>query len=163
MIGKVSAEMLRPSARLAPNRLLSWLAAHSVDCFAMSEDLPHPESRVRVDGERITLDWRRTNVEALTRLLRHTRRVLRDCGFPVVFVQRYTEENPGHQCGTVRMGLDPATAPLDAFCRAYDQPNLFVVDASFLPNSAAVNPSLTIIARALRVAAHIREQQWAAA
>ena len=53
------------------------------------------------------------------------------------------------------MGSDPAQAPLDVFCRAYDHPNLFVVDASFLPTSAAVNPALTIAAQALRVAAHI--------
>jgi hypothetical protein len=42
----------------------------------------------------------------------------------------------------VRIGLDPATSPLDPFCRAWDHPNLFVVDASFLPTSAAVNPAL---------------------
>ena len=42
------------------------------------------------------------------------------------------------------------------FCRAHDVENLFVVDASFFPSSAAVNPALTIIAQALRVAEHIR-------
>ena len=47
------------------------------------------------------------------------------------------------------------TAPLDPYCRAHDHPNLFVVDASFLPTSAAVNPALTIAAQALRVANHI--------
>ena len=44
---------------------------------------------------------------------------------------------------------------LDPFCRAHDVENLFVVDASFFPSSAAVNPGLTIIAQALRVADHI--------
>ena len=53
------------------------------------------------------------------------------------------------------IGEDPATAPLDPFCRTYDHPNLFVVDASFLPTSAAVNPALTIAAQALRVGDHI--------
>ena len=46
-------------------------------------------------------------------------------------------------------------APLDIYCRAFDHPNLFVVDAGFLPTSAAVNPALTIAAQALRVADHI--------
>ena len=45
---------------------------------------------------------------------------------------------------------------LDSFCRAHDLPNLFVVDGSFFPSSAAVNPGLTIIAQALRVADHIK-------
>jgi choline dehydrogenase-like flavoprotein len=44
---------------------------------------------------------------------------------------------------------------LDPFCRSHDVENLFVVDASFFPSSAAVNPALTIIAQALRVADHI--------
>jgi hypothetical protein len=44
---------------------------------------------------------------------------------------------------------------LDPFCRAHDLSNLYVVDASFFPSSAAVNPALTIIAQALRVADHL--------
>ena len=67
----------------------------------------------------------------------------------------FDRRTPSHQSGTVRIGADPATAPLDPYCRAYDHPNLFVVDASFLPTSAAVNPSLSVAAQALRVADHI--------
>jgi choline dehydrogenase-like flavoprotein len=48
---------------------------------------------------------------------------------------------------------------LDPFCRTHDVENLFVVDASFFPSSAAVNPGLTIAAQALRVAEHI-EATW---
>ncbi len=51
--------------------------------------------------------------------------------------------------------MNPTTAPLDPYCRAFDHANLFVVDASFLPTSAGVNPSLTVAAQALRVADHI--------
>jgi choline dehydrogenase-like flavoprotein len=45
---------------------------------------------------------------------------------------------------------------LDPFCRSHDVQNLFVVDSSFFPSSAAVNPALTIAAQALRVADHIQ-------
>ena len=45
---------------------------------------------------------------------------------------------------------------LDPYCRSHDVENLFVVDASFFPSSAAVNPALTIVAQALRVADHIQ-------
>ena len=48
---------------------------------------------------------------------------------------------------------------LDTYCRAHDIDNLFVVDASFFPSSAAVNPALTIAAQALRVAEHITETE----
>jgi choline dehydrogenase-like flavoprotein len=60
--------------------------------------------------------------------------------------------NYGHACGTARFGRDPATSVLDAGCRAHEVDNLYVVDASFMPRSGAVNPSLTIAANALRVA-----------
>jgi choline dehydrogenase-like flavoprotein len=59
------------------------------------------------------------------------------------------------------MGNDPASAPLDAYCRSYDHRNLFVVDGGFLPTSAAVNPALSIAAQALRVADHIRKMELA--
>jgi choline dehydrogenase-like flavoprotein len=60
-----------------------------------------------------------------------------------------------HQCGTARFGNDPATSVLDPFCKAWDVDNLYVVDASFLPSSTAVNPSLTIVAQAVRTAEHL--------
>jgi choline dehydrogenase-like flavoprotein len=60
--------------------------------------------------------------------------------------------NFGHPSGTLRFGKDPATSVLDADCKAHDLENLYVADASFMPSSMGVNPSLTIAANALRVA-----------
>ena len=68
-------------------------------------------------------------------------------------------KNTTHQCGTLVFGTDPRASVLDPFCRAHDVENLFVVDASFFPSSAAVNPGLTIAAQALRVADHIIDQR----
>ena len=61
----------------------------------------------------------------------------------------------GATAGTLVFGTDSRTSVLDPFCRAHDVSNLFVVDASFFPSSAAVNPALTIVAQALRTADHI--------
>ena len=72
-----------------------------------------------------------------------------------MLTRAFDRRTPSHQCGTVRSATDPATSALDPFCRAHDHPNLFVVDAGFLPSSAAVNPALTIAAQALRVAEHL--------
>ena len=60
-----------------------------------------------------------------------------------------------HQNGTIRFGNDPKTSVLDANCKAHDVDNLYVVDGSFFPSSAAVNPALTIMANALRVGDHL--------
>ena len=57
-----------------------------------------------------------------------------------------------HQAGTLRFGPDPTSSVLDLDCKAHGIDNLYVTDASFFPSIAAVNPTLTIIANALRVA-----------
>ena len=57
----------------------------------------------------------------------------------------------------MRFGSDPEQAVLDPWCRFYGTPNLFVVDSSFMPTSAGVNPSLTIAANGLRVGSHIAD------
>jgi len=63
-----------------------------------------------------------------------------------------------HQAGTVRFGVDPATSVLDVNCKAHELDNLYVTDASFFPSIGAVNPTLTIVANALRVADKIGER-----
>jgi len=63
-----------------------------------------------------------------------------------------------HQAGTARFGTDPAASVLDVHCKAHDLDNLYVVDSSFMPSVGAVNPTLTIIANALRVGDHIAER-----
>jgi choline dehydrogenase-like flavoprotein len=155
LVGKVTGPILKANLPYAPGFALDWLARHSVDWGAFSEDLPDPESRVRVNGRTIISDWRKTNMAAHERLIETMRERFRAAGYPIVLTWAWDQRTPSHQCGTVRMGLDPASAPLDPFCRAHDHQNLFVVDASFLPTSAAVNPALTIAAQALRVADHM--------
>jgi choline dehydrogenase-like flavoprotein len=123
----------------------------------MSEDLPREENRVVIDPSgRIQLHYQPNNLQAHARLVTTTTRLLKRLGFWVVMTHSHKTRNTTHQCGTLCFGTDPRTSVLDPFCRAHDVENLFVVDASFFPSSAAVNPALTIIAQALRVADHIR-------
>jgi choline dehydrogenase-like flavoprotein len=58
-----------------------------------------------------------------------------------------------HQCGTLKSGNDPKTSVLNKYCRVHEIENLYVIDGSFFPSSAAMNPALTIAAQALRVVA----------
>ena len=83
------------------------------------------------------------------------KRILKRLGFWKVVTYSHGIRNTTHQCGTLRFGSNPRESVLDSYCRTHDIENLFVVDASFFPSSAAVNPGLTIIAQALRVADHI--------
>lgn len=72
--------------------------------------------------------------------------------------QRIPLAGVAHQNGTIRFGNDPKASALDSNCKAHDLDNLYVVDGSFFPSSAAVNPALTIMANALRVGDHLRER-----
>jgi len=162
LLGRITAPILKANLRLVPERLLAKLSAHSVDWYLMSEDLPNPESRVRVEGGDIVLDWRRSNMTAHRGLVARMREMFRAAGYPIILTRPFDRRTPSHQCGTVRFGDDPDTSALDTYCRAHDHPNLFVVDASFMPSSAAVNPALTIAAQALRVADHIVAKGFAA-
>ena len=68
--------------------------------------------------------------------------------------------NLGHVCGTCRFGTDPKTSVLQPQSRAHEVDNLYVVDTSFHPSSAGLNPSLTVAANALRVAEHVDQTQF---
>jgi choline dehydrogenase-like flavoprotein len=139
-----------------PLRAYDYWVSRGVDWLVMSEDLPRESNRVSVDATgRIRLNYRPNNLRAHEELVRHTRRILHRLGFIKVMAHSHRTQNTTHQCGTLVFGEDPKTSVLDPFCRAHDVKNLFVVDASFFPSSAAVNPGLTIVAQALRVADHI--------
>lgn len=155
LLGRVTAPILKSNLAWAPERALGVLSRRAVDWYAMSEDLPNPESRVTVSGEQIRLAWKRSNWEAHLRLVAVFKERLRAAGYPIVLTKPFDRRTPSHQCGTVRLGADPAQAPVDPYGRAFDHENLFVVDASLLPTSAAVNPSLTVAALALRAANHV--------
>lgn len=161
LLGKISGPILAASSPL-PTPMANWIARRSVDFYAMSEDLPNPESRVTVEDGQIRLDWKRSNWEAHLALVKKLKSVLRKAGFPIVLSSAFDRRTPSHQCGTARMGDDPASAVVDSYCRSFDHPNLFIVDASVLPTSAAVNPALTIAALALRSARGIVQRDLAA-
>ena len=141
-----------------PERAYDVWVSRANDWLAMTEDLPDPENRVRLSSDgRIILEYRPNNLAPHARLVKELRAILFKAGYwsPRVFLHSVGVKNTTHQCGTIVFGTDPRRSVLDPFCRTHDVQNLFVVDASFFPSSAAVNPGLTIAAQALRVADHI--------
>ncbi|MFT5869910.1 MAG: choline dehydrogenase-like flavoprotein [Paracoccaceae bacterium] len=157
LLGKITAEILATQVNL-PGPVTRWIAARSFDWYAMSEDLPSDDSRVSLRGDQIVLDWKRSNWQAHEALVTKLKSLLRRAGCPIVMSRAFDRKTPSHQCGTAVFGNDPNATVLDLFCRSHDHENLFVVDASFLPTSAAVNPALTIAAQALRVADYIKHK-----
>ena len=81
---------------------------------------------------------------------------MRSFGSRLIFEKHGGIETTSHQCGTTRMGSEPAASVLDPLCKTWEIDNLYDVDGGFFVSSAAVNPSLTIAAQALRVGAHLK-------
>ena len=172
-VGKLDADTLRGGApAIAPGWSLDLMARHSMDFWLTSEDLPDPDNRVTLDREgNIVLAYRPNNETAhqrLTAKLEQLMKQQRKCGVHghecheglfsrnLFLGQRIPLAGVAHQNGTARFGHDPRASVLDLNCRAHEVDNLYVVDASFFPSSAAVNPALTIMANALRVADHLK-------
>ncbi len=148
-----------------PKMPFDVMARHAMAFWLSSEDLPHPDNRICYDGERVVLDVTEGNMEAHRRLRKKLQLMLSTGGAPVPLLERslYLGKNipiggTAHQAGTARFGRDPATSVLDLNCKAHDLDNLYLADASFFPSIGAVNPTLTIIANALRVADQIQQR-----
>lgn len=177
-VGKLDRHALAAGApAIAPGFALEIMGNHSLDFWLTSEDLPDPNNRVRLDRDgTIVMDYKPNNEEGHKRLAAKLKDLMRNqtaCGLHGhdchqglfarnLFVgDRIPLAGVAHQNGTIRFGHDPKTSALDVNCRAHEVDNLYVVDGSFFPSSAAVNPALTIMANALRVGDHLIERMAA--
>src|SRR6185369_2551288 len=173
LMGKTVIEGLRGYEDKYAPLTIEEVAKNSIDWWLTTEDLPDPNNQVRVEGDqRIVIDYTENNSEPFDRLVERWKGVLKEigCGCHIVpqanyfapktgyFTTKMPMHSLGHQVGTCKFGEDPATSVLDLNCRAHDVDNLYVVDGSFFVSSGAVNPTLTIIANALRVGDHLLER-----
>lgn len=157
--------LMRPAVRRVYERFFTG----GLVLAAMTEDLPYSDNRVLL-SERPTTDGRQRmriqyrlhpgDAERRTAFLRQLKEVL-DPFRTLSLGSGKDNANLGHVCGTVRFGTDPKDSVLDAHNRAHELDNLYVVDTSFFPSSAGLNPSLTVAANALRVGAHVNQVHFA--
>jgi choline dehydrogenase-like flavoprotein len=152
MLGKLQAPMVKPARPRVPMWALRLVTDRSIDLYLTTEDLPRLGNRVEVRRDQISIAWTPNNLRPHTELVKRMSTAVRRAGYPIVLSERMGIATNSHQCGTAVAGHDPARSVLDADCRSHDVANLFVVDSSFFPSSAALNPALTIAANALRVA-----------
>jgi choline dehydrogenase-like flavoprotein len=127
--------------------------------LCIAEDQPQATNGVTIDRERrdrfglpqlvIETRYSLRDQRAVRGLVRRAKRVLRASG--AWFFHTHAIKTFSHALGTVRMGRDPVSAPVDPCGRFRGLDNLWIADGSVLPRSAGVNPSLTIAASALRI------------
>jgi choline dehydrogenase-like flavoprotein len=145
--------------------------------FNRSEQAPNPDSRVTLGHERDALGMRRVRVD--WRLSAVDRRTVRRCALLIgeemgrldlgrVRLNGWLRDADDdtawpepemrggcHHMGTTRMAGDPAHGVVDANCRVHGLSNLYIAGSSVFPTAGFMNPTLTIIALALRLADHL--------
>jgi choline dehydrogenase-like flavoprotein len=164
--GAVTPDSLRGeaevAAQLAGDRTPAEVARHGVVFQLSTEDLPRSDNRVQLDGAgRLRLRHVASNLTPARELAGRVRALLPALGMepdhlvPLTAHGRAAPADVAYQAGTARFGKDPSSSVLDTDCRAHELDNLYVVDASFLPSTGAVDPALTVMANALRVGDHL--------
>jgi choline dehydrogenase-like flavoprotein len=138
-----------------------------------AEQQPNSESRVTLGQEadqlglpKLRIDWRYSALDVRTAV--ETLRLLSDdlakWGHgrldydPQQVEDRITRDGAygGHHIGTARMGCHPETSVVDRDCRVHGVRNLYIAGSAVFPTSSQANPTLTIVALALRLADHVR-------
>ena len=136
---------------------------HQVGLKMVGEMLPDERNRVTLADEkdqyglpvaRISYSWGENDKRLIQHALKEMQASLEGAGVTHLFRQ---EDDTNHLAGTARMGFDAKTSVVNADCRSWDIPNLWICDGSVFPTTGGVNPSLTIQAIALRTANRIKE------
>lgn len=155
--------------RLVDPRLGRW-SSEMIRVRSFCEAEPLRSRRVRLSDARDALGRRRIRVEwspsdlelrSLRRGQELVGRALADAGIGRLECSLGTDQQPeietaSHHMGTTRMHPDPARGVVDANCRVHGHHNLFIAGSSVFPTAGFANPTLTIVALALRLADHLR-------
>jgi len=156
--GLVENEAPKPLGKLA-GKLVKLLTG----LLAIAEDQPQFKNYIAIDESKfgafnmatpiVSHEYTQRDMDALKILISEAKKIMKKAG--AVFNYTHHIRTFSHSAGTIRMGVDSKTSPLDSNCNFRGVDNLYVVDACFMPTSAALNPSLTISANALRVGQHL--------
>ena len=166
MIPGQAPALIAPLVNVMPEPVLEFTALRTTCWWLQTEDLPESKNRVRWENGKIRVDYTLNNLEARDRLIDRWKQVLKKLHSTTKHVVPFGYypsscmplSAVGHQCGTCRFGTDATTSVLDLNCRTHDVDNLYVVDSSFFPSNTGVNPTLTVVANAIRVAEHLKQR-----
>jgi choline dehydrogenase-like flavoprotein len=147
------------------HRVLAERYGHQISLGVMGEDLPEEHNQVVLDpvltdghgipAPRVRYRLSENSERMLDDGIARAREALEAAGATSVLVTRVLRPSGWHLLGTTRMGDDPQRSVVDRWGRTHDVPNLFVIDGGVFTTSAAVNPTTTIQALALRTADHL--------
>jgi choline dehydrogenase-like flavoprotein len=164
--------------KLADRKFPSIIVRSRANLYSLdfhAEQQPNPGSRVTLGEDRdalgmprLRVDWRysRGDVDTLQRSLELLAADIERSGIGQFDYDPATVEDEmtrygaygGHHIGTARMGTDPRSSVVDSNCRVHGVDNLHIAGAAVFPTSSQANPTLTIVALALRLASHLQAE-----
>ena len=128
----------------------------------MGEQLPDVRNSVGLDPRvrdrfglpvpRIAWAARDNDVAMIRAISARLVELFQAAGAREIWSPTFTPGWSAHYLGSCRMGHDPRTSVVDAWCRSHDVPNLYIGDGSVFVTGGAANPALTIMALAMRTA-----------
>jgi choline dehydrogenase-like flavoprotein len=156
---------------LAERKFPSVILRNRTNRFSLEmhgEQVPLAKSRVtlgsKVDSfgmRRLNVDWRycQEDIDSITRTLEVFAQEFEKSGIGKLEFQKETLEEDltrygaygGHHLGTARMGSDPKTSVIDSNCKVHSLQNLYIAGSAAFSTSSQANPTLTLIALALRL------------
>lgn len=163
---KASAKLLKKQSRLEQSNLC--------DTHLIAEQAPNPDSRVKLSAERdqlglnrVQLDWRLSPIDKYT--IQRSQQIIAEAfersGLGQLQIE-LTDDNATwqslrasyHHMGTTRMSTNPKAGVVDQNCQVHGINNLYVAGSSVFPTGGLSNPTLTIVALAIRLADQIKDQ-----
>ncbi|MFK7844097.1 MAG: GMC oxidoreductase [Rhodothermales bacterium] len=151
-LGKLTGLMIQSDQSHIPKQLLNGMTKRSIDWWMTSEELPDPKNRIQLGKKgQLEVTWRPNNEKAHYVLLAQVKKMMRGAGYPFNFHKRFGIAANAHQCGTLRLGMDPTNSVCDPTGKVHDTNNLYIADASVFPSSTAMAPTLTLVALSLRM------------
>jgi choline dehydrogenase-like flavoprotein len=172
---RFAVHMLR-NRKLADRKFPSIIIRSSANLYSLdfhAEQQPNPASRVSLTGEldplgvpRLSIDWHYTpgDVDTVSRSVALLSDDLRRSGAATVDYDPHSIEMEmtrygaygGHHIGTARMGSDARSSVVDSNCCVHGVRNLFIAGSAVFPTSSQANPTLTVVALAIRLSAHLK-------
>lgn len=155
---------------LSKNKLPSVIVDSKSNLYSFridSEQVPNPHSQVTLSDRKdsfglnqLKVEWRYSELDILSieKSVEVLKQALENCGLGKVASVLRTSPGPqgGHHLGTTRMSSTPENGVVDENCKVHDLSNLYIASSSVFTTSSYANPTLTVVALAIRLADHIK-------
>ena len=160
-----SPPVLSLITKVIPDFGLKRLAKRSISWWAMTEVLPDPENEVKIQNNRVKINYIHNNLEAHDRLVYRWIDTLKDMEKnPLSVSITRTPTHPrglaplsiiGYSCGTCKMGNDPKSSVVNKNGKCHDLDNLYITDSSVFPSCPSIGHGLTVIALSIKLADYL--------